>query len=261
MNQVLIFICFAIVDCCGFVTLESVSETESAILERLEATEKLVQNLCEEVASLKAQDQIYKEQISVLKKQLNLQQQRNSHLGRLNRRLAISKHMTKPRKEELKSMNPANDETIQRIRRVGSESHIAFFAKMGSSLEHAGVHQNIIFEIVMNNDGNGYNNHLGTFIAPVSGTYVFSTTLTAFYHTSAHAQFVKNGIAVSTMYFSGPKSGYDMTGQTIVLKLNKGDDIMVQNVDLDKSYYGGHHSTFCGFLLYEEYSNLLVVGK
>ncbi|XP_060602845.1 complement C1q-like protein 4 [Ruditapes philippinarum] len=132
---------------------------------------------------------------------------------------------------------------------------------MDKHLEHAGIHQNFIFETVVTYVGNGYHSHVGTFIAPMSGTYVFSATLVSFYHVSAHAQFVKNGQAVTTMYVSGAEAGYDTTSQTIVLQLQKGDDVTVQNSDTDKSFYGGSHSTFSGFLLFEDFSSPSVVGK
>jgi hypothetical protein len=121
---------------------------------------------------------------------------------------------------------------------------------MDKHMEHAGIHQNIIFDTVVTNVGNGYHTHVGTFIAPVSGTYVFSATLLSFYHLNAHAQFVKNGQVVTTMYVSGYEAVWDTTSQTIVLQLQKGDDLTVQNSDTDKSFYGASHSIFSGFLLF-----------
>ncbi|XP_060602846.1 caprin-2-like [Ruditapes philippinarum] len=262
MHQVLILICLTV---SGMATAES--ETESAILKRLEATERLVQNLCDEVASLKEQDQIHKEQIVGLKKQLHWQRQRNSYLGKLNR-LSTSKLKIGPVEDSLpvNNRNPDHVETkhdaqVNRIRRAENETPVAFFAKMDKHLEHAGIHQNIIFETVVTNVGNGYHSHVGTFIAPVSGTYVFSTTLVSFYHVNAHAEFVKNGQLVTTMYVSGGEAAWDTTSQTIVLQLQKGDDVVVQNKDPDKSFYGSGLSTFSGFLLFEDLSSPSIVGK
>lgn len=132
---------------------------------------------------------------------------------------------------------------------------------MDNHLEHAGVHQTFVFETVVTNIGNGYKERLGVFVAPVSGMYVFTTTLVSFYHVSAHASFIKNGQAVTVMFVSGGEAGYDTTSQTIVLMLQQGDEISVQNGDPDKSFYGGSHSTFAGFLLQEGSSFTTTIGK
>jgi hypothetical protein len=151
--------------------------------------------------------------------------------------------------------------TRARIRRVENEQNVAFFDTLSNKLQHAGVGQTFVFDRVVTNIANGYNNFNGNFIAPVSGTYIFSVTLISLYHISAHAQFVKNGSPVSYVYVSGSEAGYDTTSQTIVLELRKGDDIFIQNNDADKSYHGAHYSTFSGFLLHENVSDQVDVGR
>ncbi|XP_045198731.2 complement C1q-like protein 2 [Mercenaria mercenaria] len=151
--------------------------------------------------------------------------------------------------------------TPSRIRRADNEETIAFFATLTNHLEHAGVQQTFVFDRIVTNLGHGYNNHSGNFIAPVSGTYVFSATLISLYHQSSHSQFTKNGQAVSYMYVSGAEAGYDTTSQTIVVQLHKGDDVCIHNIDADKSYHGAHYSTFSGFLLQQDFTEQVVVGK
>jgi hypothetical protein len=143
------------------------------------------------------------------------------------------------------------------------ESPIAFFAKMDAHLEHAGIHQTVVFDVAVTNIGNAYNKHIGVFVAPVTGTYVFSTTLVSRHFASAHAQFAVNGTAITNMYVSGGNSGSgdDTTSQTIVLQLQQGDDVAIQNLDSDKGFYGVSHSTFSGFLLYEGFSPSVIIGK
>ena len=128
---------------------------------------------------------------------------------------------------------------------------------------HASPHQNVIFDAIVTNLGNAYNNQVGVFKAPVSGTYVFSTTLVSFNFTSAHAQFAVNGNAITNMYVSGGSitTGDDTTSQTIVLQLQSGDDISVQNKDPDTGFFGVSHSIFSGFLLQEDFSSSAIVGK
>lgn len=140
-----------------------------------------------------------------------------------------------------------------RIRRSLNVQYVAFFATLTYHIEHAGAGQTFIFDKVVTNLGNGYNKLNGNFIAPVSGSYAFSATLISLYHISAHSQFMKNGISVSYMFVSGEEAGYDTTSQTIVLELQKGDDIFIRNIDAGAAYHGSHYSTFSGFLLQQSY--------
>jgi hypothetical protein len=133
---------------------------------------------------------------------------------------------------------------------------------MNNHILHAGVNQILVFDHVITNLGNSYNNHNGNFIAPVSGTYVFSVTVMSRYHVNAHLRLVKNGQTVSYLYVSGSEAGYDTTSQTAVLLLQKGDDFCIQNIDSDKDLNGDHYSSFSGFLLQQDYSaGEVIVGK
>ncbi|XP_045175972.2 complement C1q-like protein 2 [Mercenaria mercenaria] len=264
MDGVLFIICVTI-----FRMAAAKTENKSVLLKKIDATENLVRELLVEVDKLKSEDKLQRSQIAHMENQLRVQQQRSTHLEKLIRKFTAYTRRKTPLKTEnspvltpeKQSPQTKDGRSKNRIRRAENETPVAFFAKMGSHLDHAGIHQTFIFEIVVTNVGNAYNNHLGVFVAPVAGTYVFSTTLVSSYHVNAHAQFVKNGKAITTMFVSGGESGHDTTSQTIVLQLQKGDDVSVQNLDSDKSFYGSSHSTFSGFLLQEDYTSSVVVGK
>ncbi|XP_045211121.2 uncharacterized protein LOC123562559 [Mercenaria mercenaria] len=149
----------------------------------------------------------------------------------------------------------------KRIRRADNEKNIAFFATLTNHLEHVGVQQTFVFDHVVTNLGHSYNSYNGNFIIPVSGTYVFSATLVSEHHYSSHSHFTVNGQAISFMYVSGSEAGFDTTSQMIVVKLQKGDDVCIRNIDAHKSYLGGHYNTFSGFLLRQDVSETVVVGK
>ncbi|XP_060602853.1 caprin-2-like [Ruditapes philippinarum] len=263
------FLVYIILSVILFGMAKTETETEAAILKRLDIYEGVIQELLLKVDTLSSQDQLQKVQIASLENKMQVQHKRTIHLENLIRRLTVNHRKRMQRRGEKATTveaevetdaNRENGQHINRIRRQEPETQVAFFAKMENHLEHAGVHQPFIFENVVTNIGNGYNPHLGSFVAPVSGTYVFSTTLVSFFHVSGNAQFVKNGKAITTMYVSGVESGNDTTGQTIVLQLQKGDDVTVQNLVSDKSFYGHGHSIFSGFLLYENYTSP-IVGK
>lgn len=151
-----------------------------------------------------------------------------------------------------------------RERQAESETPVAFFALLSDHVTHAGTSQNIAFDIEVTNIGNAYNPHAGLFVAPVSGIYVFSTTLLSYPHHSAHFNFMKNGVVVSSLHphSADDSPGHDTAGMMVVLRLQKGDDVSVANRDADESLSGHRYSSFSGFLLQQMYDAAPeVVGK
>ncbi|XP_053380342.1 uncharacterized protein LOC123562235 [Mercenaria mercenaria] len=220
----------------------------------------------------KAREKIYLKDIKNLRRQLVIQTGRTTSLERQVRRLidgSIGNDKQAAEKQgKTSNVNAGrtNEELTnrkhqQRIRRTMNETPVAFFATLSQHLEHVGAHQAIAFDHVVTNIGNAYNSHFGSFVAPVSGTYVFSATLFCKYHTNYHAQFARNGQPITTMYMYGAESGHATTSQTIVLELQKGNDVSVQSSDVDRSVFGYNYSTFAGFLLQEDYSTSTIVGK
>lgn len=139
--------------------------------------------------------------------------------------------------------------------------NVAFFSTLGNHLQHLGVNQNIVFDHVVTNIGNAYNNHAGDFRAPVAGTYVFSVTLMAYGSHTTHYRLVKGGSSMANIYVRGTESPYASSSMTAVLQLKQGDDVAIRNVDNDEFLHGSSYSAFSGFLLYQDFSSSVVVGK
>ena len=149
-----------------------------------------------------------------------------------------------------------------RIRQVENETPVAFLATLTNHAQNLGENQNIAFDKVITDIGDAYNSHGGLFIAPVSGIYVFSTSIMSYRNTNSHFAFKRNDNIVTRMYYDGASLGaYDTTSVTIILQLNKGDDVAVVNLDLDTDIHGFYYSTFSGFLLQAIYDDTVVVGK
>ncbi|XP_053403077.1 b(0,+)-type amino acid transporter 1-like [Mercenaria mercenaria] len=142
-----------------------------------------------------------------------------------------------------------------RIRRSIVGTNVAFFASITNSIHHLGKDQDIVFDHVVTNIGNAYNQHHGTFVAPVGGTYVFSVTLQQDGETT-WGHFVVNGAVVAKLYL---KTGQGAS-QTIVVNLSTGDDVSVQNTEINRGFYGDLYSTFSGFLLNEDLSDTQIIG-
>ena len=136
---------------------------------------------------------------------------------------------------------------------------VAFHATLKTSVQHVGVQQMVHFDNVITNIGNAYNPHFGAFVAPVSGVYVFHTTITGYGHHVLHVSIVKNNGSVASFYIRGVESSFGNGSAMAVLHLNKGDDLAIRNNDADKGIHV--YSMFSGFLLHEDHPTESIVGK
>lgn len=132
---------------------------------------------------------------------------------------------------------------------------MAFYAYISDGSHHYGADQDIIFDHAVINIGNAYNVHHGVFIAPVRGTYVFSCTLLIDGPTS-WGHFVVNGQIVAKLIAN---ANHFPASQTIVVALNAGDDVAVQNTYPDREFTGDRYSSFSGFLLYDHVVSGVIV--
>ncbi|KAL4237479.1 positive regulation of adiponectin secretion [Mactra antiquata] len=139
-----------------------------------------------------------------------------------------------------------------RIRRRQSiEGNVSFTAILTKQLTNLGLNQNIIFDHVETNNGNAYNSHHGVFVAPVSGTYVFHVTAFTLANKEAWVKIVVNGINKADAFAHGDANHEDTGSQTLVINLNQGDDVAVQNGRANDDVFGNGNmwTTFSGFLL------------
>ncbi|KAL4225810.1 hypothetical protein ACF0H5_013800 [Mactra antiquata] len=148
--------------------------------------------------------------------------------------------------------------TLQRIKnQANPDTNVAFFSTMNHAVTNTGSNQQIPFQNVITNIGNGYNKYSGDFRVPVSGVYVFSATITPHSGHSTHYYFVVNGQAESYFY-----SYYGSSAtQQAVLNLNAGDTIAVHASDSGYRIDGSGYSSFSGFLLQRPSGGVAVVGK
>ncbi|XP_045206773.2 complement C1q-like protein 2 [Mercenaria mercenaria] len=233
--------------------LEARDVTHTQVLEELEKKHR------KEIDELKLELANQKHEITILRKK---------SAGR-SRLIAILMRRTKPcvescvtGSEETGSdiQNLSDESKVNRIRRSMNEAKIAFTAGLTHTFSHAGAHQNIVFDHVETNTGNGYNPHNGVFTAPVSGLYLFYTSVLADNNREVWCQVVVNGKNKGSAYARGTDGRHDQGSQAIIVQLQQGDDVAVQNVAADDAIYGsdGIYSTFSGFLLQQDYSQNIV---
>lgn len=134
------------------------------------------------------------------------------------------------------------------------KANIAFTAGLSHSILHAPAYQNIIFDDVETNIGNGYNSRIGIFTAPVSGTYVFYTSILVYNNREIFCRIVVNGVNKANAYARGTDNRLDQGSQLIVVQLHQGDQVAVQNKMDDDAIFGNADiwTTFSGFLLHSD---------
>ena len=112
-------------------------------------------------------------------------------------------------------------------------------------------HHVIKFDHVISNHGNGYSPNTGVFRAPLPGTYVFSLTLMSRSKGKyVHANMMKNGTILGRVFAGDQASGWPDTGAvTVVVDLEKDDDVFVQEYYGNAAFHGDKFCTFTGFLL------------
>lgn len=103
----------------------------------------------------------------------------------------------------------------------------------------------------------------GVFVAPMSGIYLFSCTLTDYVgvhntpdenHGAAnvHAEIVQNGRTLGRVFAHAEPEHRDQGSVTVVSYVKQGEQVWVRHIDHDDVGLSGDiYSTFTGTLLYE----------
>ncbi|XP_052777858.1 cerebellin-1-like [Mya arenaria] len=135
-------------------------------------------------------------------------------------------------------------------RRQAPEMLIAFSAVKTATQSGIGINQNIIFENVLLNQGNGFHSQHGVFIAPQAGIYLFTASLLHEAQSIAiHAAIVHNGNIVAKCH---GYNEWEQFSQTVIIKVKVGEEVYVKNVAAEHEIvHGESFSTFSGFLLWQ----------
>ncbi|CAC5422355.1 unnamed protein product [Mytilus coruscus] len=107
---------------------------------------------------------------------------------------------------------------------------IAFYAYLNNDVKSPGIHQTLVFDNVITNEGKWYNKFSGTFSAPIDGLYVFSCSIIMDGpHQYASFEIVKNAEIVGT-FFVDPEydQGYKYSSLTLVVDMRQTDTVFVR---------------------------------
>lgn len=117
---------------------------------------------------------------------------------------------------------------------IDSHRHVAFTAGVAHGVLGDETRTDIIYRDVITNLGGGYNPINGVFTAPVSGTYVFFTTVVSWGDESISTDIVLNGNSqvrtfAESREFHYPEQNVYQTGTNLVcLQLQVGDRVWVR---------------------------------
>lgn len=129
---------------------------------------------------------------------------------------------------------------------------VAFYAYLSSGVPASVAHHIFKFDIVVTNVGNAYHPHMGTFIAPRSGLYVFTWTIRVNGNSYQTTELVVNNHVVNLLHFNPHNNVDGSVSSTAVVHANQGDDVLVRtNADhhtvMLRAIHGADHRLPVGF--------------
>jgi hypothetical protein len=127
---------------------------------------------------------------------------------------------------------------------------VGFSVYVKSKHLHLGAHQTAIYDGILTNDGNGYDDRTGVFTCPVAGTYMFVLDCLSPKPTWIH--IAHNKRVVGSVHISEVNKGtsWQQLSRTVILKARKGDHVKVVNGHKSGLIHKDPFSGFSGTLLY-----------
>uniref|UniRef100_A0A194ANM1 C1q domain-containing protein n=1 Tax=Pinctada fucata TaxID=50426 RepID=A0A194ANM1_PINFU len=137
--------------------------------------------------------------------------------------------------------------SVAEVSQTGSCScgeKIAFYIRLSKDVQLA-AYQTVIFDKVVTNIGNGYNNGTGIFISPASGLYQISGSVIAVEgYQDLGFDLMHNGNMVGNLF------GHHTDSVVIYLELNEGDRVWIRkDFDTKTETMRGTWSSFSGHLI------------
>lgn len=127
---------------------------------------------------------------------------------------------------------------------------------LNHELSHVQSGVKLNFNNVIFNAGNAYSAFQGNFVAPKTGIYFLTYTITSTPRSAIHIRLLRNGVDIGQLAHHD-HSDYLKTTESILTQLTENDDVWLETEDVQHtdrtSILPGHHkmeSHFAGVLLY-----------
>ncbi|XP_053389870.1 caprin-2-like [Mercenaria mercenaria] len=134
-----------------------------------------------------------------------------------------------------------------------SNVQIAFSSYLSSHAYHLQPEQTIPFDEILINQGQGFDTSTSKFTCPVSGVYVFQSSVMAQRYDYVQTEIVKNGYVVVRMYAATDKSTtrFDQGFNSGITECYKGEKVWVRIVEhWGTQVRSSRFTTFSGYLLW-----------
>ncbi|KAK3106269.1 hypothetical protein FSP39_016407 [Pinctada imbricata] len=226
---------------------------EVDVLRQLLNQESLLRmSLDQQVQSQKMIIQDLENEIDVLNRTTEIQDLRQLLIQESLQRISLNQQvqnqtkMIQFLKNELDMINRKTENVTSALSQRDS-SNVAFTVSTSSTLSN---HNNrrIIYDKVLTNSGNAYNNITGIFTCPAPGNYVFTwSTMSRSSSEYCYAYIYHNSIKLLMSNSYESNAGYhEVASNTIVLMLSVGDMVWIQT-DTCKYGYGYPYTAFSGW--------------
>ena len=112
--------------------------------------------------------------------------------------------------------------------------------------------QTLVYDGILTNEGNGYDDRTGVFTCPVAGTYMFVVDCLSISQSSLDLKLYKAKIASLYVNVKNEKAPrpYLQISRTVVLKLKVGDHVKVVSGGMDEFIHNNYYSGFTGTFLF-----------
>ncbi|XP_060567323.1 uncharacterized protein LOC132726074 [Ruditapes philippinarum] len=246
-------------------SLENKFERQALRIRTLENTvsaqEKTIAELSERAASQDNDKQIVEHELYELKLKTMKYERKIKRLVKILRqpRMQTNGESSKPNNDIVKASRIRRDDRVTDGKKrfvLDTLETVAFEATIAAVkfVQHNNIHDRVVFDDVSLNVGNGYNAANGTFIAPVGGIYVFSTSVMMnggnTQDLNMHVILEKNNAEIAGA-FAYNQGQYEHSSVTATMDLKAGDTVTVTvERHNDLTFYGDRLTSFTGFLLY-----------
>lgn len=164
-----------------------------------------------------------------------------------------SSHLMKMIFEMIKPAGrPSNLSAIYYISGNTGPNTVAFTAKVRNGEHLVDIPQGgkLIFQHVVTNAGNGYDNSTGVFTAPTSGLYHFSFFVLAYSGSPANIALQYNGGTIVQGYAEPVYDSHEETaGNVCVIFLSVGDEVWLETAFTEHASLFGGFSAFTGVMI------------
>ena len=124
---------------------------------------------------------------------------------------------------------------------------------MTQTVTNLGVNQNIVFDKVFLNLGDGYHSNQGVFIAPTSGIYLFSASVTSDSKNTSHefdTCVTRNGECLARILGHGDSSRNDQGSATVTVSLQPNDEVWIKHMwPAGAGLRGQYFTSFTGLMV------------